>query len=69
MVDGVLQMPAAIVPETWRDLRLRFPVGTVTLTRRGADVAVVVFGNADAPLQAAQAAVAEELGRLRPAVV
>jgi hypothetical protein len=69
MVDGVLQMPGAIVSETWRDVRLRFPVGTLTLARRGADVAVVVFGNADAPLQAAQTAVAEELGRLRPAPV
>jgi hypothetical protein len=69
MIDGALQMPGAIVPETWRDLRVRFPVGTITLARRGSDIAVVVFGNADAPLAAAQAAVAEELGRLRPAPV
>src|SRR5690349_17626065 len=69
MIDGVLQMPSAIVPETWRDVRVRFPAGTLTLARRGSDIAVVVFGNADAALQAAQAAVAEELGRLRPAPV
>ena len=64
MIDGVLQMPGAVVPETWRDVRLRFPVGTVTLARRPGGVAVVIFGNADPGLQQAQAAVGEELGRL-----
>ncbi len=65
MVDGALQMPGAQPPETWKDVRLRFPVGTVTLARRAGGVAVVVFGNADAGLQQAQqqlAAVLTELG-------
>ncbi len=61
MVDGQLQPMGATVPEAWRDVRLRFPVGTVTLTRRPDGVAVVVFGNADAGLQDAQRLVAEVL--------
>jgi hypothetical protein len=66
MVDGQLQMPGTVVPETWRDVRLRFPAGTVTLVRRPGAVAVVVFGNADAGLVAAQKQVAETLERLTP---
>ena len=64
MVDGVLQMPGAIVPETWRDVRLRFPAGTLTLARRPGGVAVVVFGNADARLQDMQRQISDELARL-----
>jgi hypothetical protein len=64
MVDGVLQMPGTIVPETWRDVRLRFPAGTLTLARRPGGVAVVVFGNADARLQELQGQVSEALTRL-----
>ena len=63
MVDGALQMPGTIVPETWRDVRLRFPAGTVTLARRPGGVAVVVFGNADAALQDVQRQLADALGR------
>jgi hypothetical protein len=61
MVDGVLQMPNATVAASWRDVRLRFPAGTITLARRPAGVAVVVFGNADESLRAAQRQVAEAL--------
>lgn len=64
MVDGVLQMPGTTVAETWRDVRLRFPAGTLTLTRRPGGVAVVVFGNADARLQDLQRQVSDELTRL-----
>jgi hypothetical protein len=64
MVDGVLQMPGTIVPETWRDVRLRFPAGTLTLARRPGGVALVVFGNADARLQELQRQVMDELTRL-----
>jgi hypothetical protein len=64
MVDGVLQMPGTIVPDTWRDVRLRFPVGTLTLARRPGGVAVVVFGNADARLQDMQRQVSDEIARL-----
>jgi hypothetical protein len=61
MVDGALQMPGAIVAPSWRDVRLRFPAGTITLARRPGGVAVVVFGNADEALRAAQRQVAEAL--------
>jgi hypothetical protein len=64
MVDGVLQMPGTTVPEAWRDVRLRFPAGTLTLARRPGGVAVVVFGNADARLQDMQRQVSDELVRL-----
>jgi hypothetical protein len=64
MVDGVLQMPGTKVPESWRDVRLRFPAGTLTLARRDGGVAVVVFGNADARLQELQRQISDELSRL-----
>jgi hypothetical protein len=64
MVDGALQMPGAVPAGDWRDVRLRTPAGTVTLARRPKGVAVVVFGNADAALQAAQRQVADALGAL-----
>src|SRR5262245_37727359 len=64
MVDGQLQQPGTSVPESWRDVRLRFPAGTVTLARRPEGVAVVVFGNADPPLVEVQQAVSDELARL-----
>jgi hypothetical protein len=61
MVDNALRPPAAPPPEEWRDVRLRTPAGMVTLRRRPDGVAVVVFGNADEPLQAAQHTIAETL--------
>jgi len=33
------------------EVRVRAPQGTLTLQKRGTDVAVVVFGNADAALR------------------
>jgi hypothetical protein len=61
MVDNVLQGPGAIPPAVWRDARLRTPAGVVTLRRVPSGVAVVVFGNADEPLRAAQRTIAETL--------
>jgi hypothetical protein len=61
MVDNVLQGPGATPPAAWRDVRLRTPAGMVTLRRIPNGVAVVVFGNADGPLRAAQRTVAETL--------
>jgi hypothetical protein len=61
MVDNVLQGPGAIPPAVWRDVRLRTPAGVVTLRRVPSGVAVVVFGNADEPLRAAQRTIAETL--------
>jgi hypothetical protein len=61
MVDNVLQGPGATPPAVWRDARLRTPAGIVALRRVQSGVAVVVFGNADQRLQAAQRTVAETL--------
>jgi hypothetical protein len=61
MVDNVLQGPGATPPPAWRDIRLRTPAGMVTLRRIPSGVAVVVFGNADGPLRAAQRTIAETL--------
>jgi hypothetical protein len=61
MVDNVLQGPGALPPAVWRDARLRTPAGMITLRRVPSGVAVVVFGNADEPLRAAQRTVAETL--------
>jgi hypothetical protein len=54
MVDGVLVMPSVPAPEVWSEVRLRTPEGMVTLRRQGAEVAVVVFGNATPQLLAAR---------------
>lgn len=59
MVDNVLQGPGARPPAQWRDVRLRTPAGVVALRRTASGVAIVVFGNADESLQAAQRRVAE----------
>jgi len=61
MVDNVLQGPGAIPPAVWRDARIRTPAGVVTLRRVPSGVAVVVFGNADDALRAAQRTIAETL--------
>jgi hypothetical protein len=65
MVDKVLQGPGATLPATWRDVRLRTPAGMVTLRRVPSGIAVVVFGNADDPLRAAQRTIAETLLTLK----
>jgi hypothetical protein len=59
MADNVLRPPGAPPPEEWRDVRLRTPAGMVTLRRQTAGIGVLVFGTADAALQAAQRAVAD----------
>jgi hypothetical protein len=61
MVDGGLVAPAVPLPAAWRDVRLRAAEGTVTLARRGDDLAVVVFGNADEALRSLQARIAVAL--------
>jgi hypothetical protein len=66
MVDNALVHPRAAPPVEWHDVRLRTPAGTLTLRRRPDGVAVVVFGNADPALQAAQQRVGELLGSLTP---
>jgi hypothetical protein len=61
MIDGALQMPGAIPPSTWRDVRLRTPAGTITLVRKPAGIAVVVFSNADEASLTAQRVIADAL--------
>jgi hypothetical protein len=58
MVDGQLQDPSRPIPPEWSDARIRTPAGTVSLKRRPGGIAVVIFGNADPALVAAQEAVA-----------
>ncbi len=58
MVDGELTLPGEVPPESWGDVRLGTDAGMVTLVRRGQELAVVTWGNADKALQSAWNAVA-----------
>lgn len=58
MVDGELTLPTEVPPERWTEVRLGTPAGMVTLARRGNDLAVVTWGNADEAMQRAWNAVA-----------
>jgi len=58
MVDGQLTLPGEVPPDRWREVRLGTSGGMVTLTRRGEELAVVIWGNADSPMQSAWNAVA-----------
>lgn len=53
-VDGQLVHPTAPVPASWREVRVRTPAGMITLRQQGGEVALIVFGNADAALLAAR---------------
>jgi hypothetical protein len=62
MADNRFLPPGQPAPATWTDLRVKTPAGTVSIVRRGPDaLAVVVFGNADAPLQEVQEQIAAKL--------
>jgi hypothetical protein len=61
MIDGALVLPTAPLPSVWRDVRVRAAQGTVTLLRRGDDLALVIFGNADPGLVALQERMAAAL--------
>lgn len=58
MVDGELTLPDEGPPDGWRDVRLGTAAGMVTLARRGQELAVVTWGNADDALRRAWNAVA-----------
>ncbi len=58
MVDGELTLPDEVPPGGWKEVRLGTSVGMVTLVRRGQELAVVIWGNADTALQSAWNAVA-----------
>ena len=61
MIDDLPAFPDEIPPAEWREVRLGFVAGMVTVRRAATDLACVVWGTADALLTAAQAAVAEAL--------
>jgi hypothetical protein len=58
MVDGALILPDEVPPDGWKEVRLGTPAGMVTLMRRGQELAVVTWGNADQVMQSAWNAVA-----------
>lgn len=58
MIDNALSFPEEEPPATWQELRLGSAAGMITLRRRPGRVALIVWGNADAPLLAARNAVA-----------
>jgi hypothetical protein len=61
MVDGNLVMPSAPAPAVWNEVRLKTAAGMITLRRREADVALVVFGNATPDLLAMRERIAAAL--------
>ncbi len=61
MIDDLPAFPDEVPDAAWRELRLGFAAGMVTVRRVGSDLACVVWGTADPELAAAQLAVAEAL--------
>ena len=64
MVDGELTMPDEVFPDGWKEVRVGTPSGMVTLVRRGREVHIVTWGNADDPMQRAWNAVAWAVARV-----
>ncbi len=58
MADGELTMSDEVPPEGWKEVRLGTAPGMVTLLRRGRELLVITWGNADDPMQRAWNAVA-----------
>lgn len=61
MIDDLPAFPDEVPPAEWRELRLGFAAGMVTVRRAGTDLLCVVWGTADAGLTAAQEAAADAL--------
>lgn len=53
MIDGLPAFPDEMPGGEWRELRLGFPAGMVTLRRSSGHLSCVVWGNADPALVAA----------------
>lgn len=53
MIDGELALSDDAPPETWRELRLGTPQGMITVRREPGRLALVTWGNADAPMRQA----------------
>jgi hypothetical protein len=47
MIDGELCFPDAVVPDTWRELRVAASGAMVTVRRGDKEVRLVAWGNAD----------------------
>ena len=61
MIDDLPAFPGEVPPAEWRELRLGFAAGMVTVRRAGTDLVCLVWGTADGELTATQAALAEVL--------
>ena len=61
MIDNLPAFPDEVPPAEWRELRLGFAAGMVTVRRAGTDLLCVVWGTADAGLTTARDAVADAL--------
>lgn len=53
MIDGLPAFPDETPEATWKELRVRFAAGMVTLRRGTKQLTCVVWGNAEGPLQRA----------------
>jgi hypothetical protein len=50
MIDGMPAFPDELPEETWKELRLGFPAGMVTVRREGSTWTCVIWGNSDPEL-------------------
>jgi hypothetical protein len=51
MIDGELAFPDEQPPQEWKELRLGTPAGMITVRRKGDQVQLVIWGNADQALR------------------
>ena len=58
MIDGLPAFPDETPEDTWRELRIGFPAGMVSLRRGSDSLTCVIWSNADAALLAARDRVA-----------
>jgi len=59
MIDAMPAFPDEIPEPNWKELRLGFATGMVTIRREGSQWSCIVWGNAEAELLAAQSLVCE----------
>jgi hypothetical protein len=63
MIDGQLAFPDEMPAEPWRELRVSSDAGMVTIRREQNRVALITWGNIDAPLQRTRNALAWAFGQ------
>jgi hypothetical protein len=61
MIDNLPAFPDEIPEPGWTDLRFGTPAGMVTLRRTTTGYQLVIWGNADTPLQGDQRSIADEI--------